>query len=88
MYDHYPPLVTTYKDRPPWPPYPPPGGTPHSRPTVKIKSVIPNSDFNDFHIYGDKNYLFQYDTSFRTVDDDFGRKIGKIRYHFFKNWDF
>ena len=22
------------------------------------------------------------------VDDDFGEKTGKIRYHYFKNWDF
>ena len=30
----------------------------------------------------------KYDTSFRTIDFDFGTEISKIRYHHFKNWDF
>ena len=29
-----------------------------------------------------------YEISFKTVHYDFGRKIGKIRYHYFQNWDF
>ena len=28
----------------------------------------------------------QYDTTFSL--GDLGKKIGKIRYHYFKNWDF
>ena len=31
------------------------------------------------------DHLLQYEISFKTVHDDFGRKIGKIRYHYFEN---
>ena len=33
------------------------------------------------------NDLVQYDTSFKMVDDDLRKTMGKIRYHYFQNYD-
>ena len=43
--------------------------------------------FFDFHTSAEKKHLMQYDTSFIRGCHDLGKTIGKIRYHYFQNWD-
>ena len=38
--------------------------------------------------YARKNYLIEYGSRFRKVDDDLRKKMDKIRYHYFQNCHF